>query len=220
MSPQSIWLWRPVGLTIYQNCKAVENWPMTLKRLILVDSTAQGSSAEAALWKVSRLFLGKKNHLLILTSWFERQGPAGILSSNRSRQMPSSCPPTPLLKLVEATIFFFSFLPNRCHPYAVATGTIFILALWLTKTFRCHLFKNCFSFFFSLFSFSRGAIFPLPFCHAWEWQCSQRELVHIISYHILTVWITINCGKFWKRWEYQTTWLPLEKPICRSGSNS
>ena len=22
----------------------------------------------------------------------------------------------------------------------------------------------------------------------------------------LTVWITINLGKFWKRWEYQTTW--------------
>ena len=22
----------------------------------------------------------------------------------------------------------------------------------------------------------------------------------------LTVWIKINCGKFWKRWEYQTTW--------------
>ena len=22
----------------------------------------------------------------------------------------------------------------------------------------------------------------------------------------LTVWITINCGKFWKRWAYQTTW--------------
>ena len=22
----------------------------------------------------------------------------------------------------------------------------------------------------------------------------------------LTVWITINCGKFWKRWESQTTW--------------
>ena len=28
----------------------------------------------------------------------------------------------------------------------------------------------------------------------------------------LTVWITINCGKFWKRWEYQTTWPALEKP--------
>ena len=22
----------------------------------------------------------------------------------------------------------------------------------------------------------------------------------------LSVWITTNCGKFWKRWEYQTTW--------------
>ena len=22
----------------------------------------------------------------------------------------------------------------------------------------------------------------------------------------LTLWITINYGKFWKRWEYQTTW--------------
>ena len=23
----------------------------------------------------------------------------------------------------------------------------------------------------------------------------------------LTAWITMNCGKFWKRWDYQTTWL-------------
>ena len=29
----------------------------------------------------------------------------------------------------------------------------------------------------------------------------------------LTVWISINCGKFWKRWEYQTTW-PASWEIC------
>ena len=29
----------------------------------------------------------------------------------------------------------------------------------------------------------------------------------------LTVWITINCGKFFKRWEYQTTW-PASWKIC------
>ena len=29
----------------------------------------------------------------------------------------------------------------------------------------------------------------------------------------LTVWITLNCGKFWKRWEYQTTW-PASWEIC------
>ena len=29
----------------------------------------------------------------------------------------------------------------------------------------------------------------------------------------LTVWITVNCGKFWKTWEYQTTW-PASWEIC------
>ena len=29
----------------------------------------------------------------------------------------------------------------------------------------------------------------------------------------LTEWITTNCGKFWKRWEYQTTW-PASWEIC------
>ena len=23
---------------------------------------------------------------------------------------------------------------------------------------------------------------------------------------LFVVWITTNCGKFWKRWEFQTTW--------------
>ena len=27
----------------------------------------------------------------------------------------------------------------------------------------------------------------------------------------LTVWITTNCGKFWKRWEYQTTCMQVKK---------
>ena len=29
----------------------------------------------------------------------------------------------------------------------------------------------------------------------------------------LTVWITTNCGKFLKRWEYQITW-PASSEIC------
>ena len=29
----------------------------------------------------------------------------------------------------------------------------------------------------------------------------------------LTMWITINCGKFFKRWEYQTIW-PVSWEIC------
>ena len=30
---------------------------------------------------------------------------------------------------------------------------------------------------------------------------------------LLTVWITINCGKFWRRWEYKTTW-PASWETC------
>ena len=29
----------------------------------------------------------------------------------------------------------------------------------------------------------------------------------------LTVWITKNCGKFFKKWEYQTFW-PASQEIC------
>ena len=34
-----------------------------------------------------------------------------------------------------------------------------------------------------------------------------------IDYAKAFVWITINCGQFWKRWEYQTTW-PASWEIC------
>ena len=36
-----------------------------------------------------------------------------------------------------------------------------------------------------------------------------RELqknIYFCFIDYVTVWITINCGKFWKRWEYQTIW--------------
>ena len=35
----------------------------------------------------------------------------------------------------------------------------------------------------------------------------------------LTVWITTNCGKFLKRWT-RSLYVPPEKSVCRSGSNS
>ena len=37
--------------------------------------------------------------------------------------------------------------------------------------------------------------------------------VFVVMYKEKTVWITTNCGKFLKRWEYQTT-LPASWEIC------
>ena len=36
----------------------------------------------------------------------------------------------------------------------------------------------------------------------------------------LTLWITTNCGKFLRDGNTRSPDLPLEKPVCRSGSNS
>ena len=35
----------------------------------------------------------------------------------------------------------------------------------------------------------------------------------------LTVWITINCGRFWERWEYKTTW-PASWEILYAGQEA
>ena len=37
-----------------------------------------------------------------------------------------------------------------------------------------------------------------------KWKTSTSVLLTMPK--PLTMWITTNCGKFWKRWEYQTTW--------------
>ena len=44
----------------------------------------------------------------------------------------------------------------------------------------------------------------------------QPEKTFFLFYWLcqsLWLWITINCGKFWKRWEYQTTW-PASWETC------
>ena len=52
---------------------------------------------------------------------------------------------------------------------------------------------------------------------SWNKQESSRK-TSISALLTMTVWITINCGKFWKRWEYQTTWPPSWE-ICMQVKN-
>ena len=57
--------------------------------------------------------------------------------------------------------------------------------------------------------------FP-TFAGSWKKQESSRKIsisALLTMPKLLTVWITINCGKFWKRWEYQTTW-PASWETC------
>ena len=70
--------------------------------------------------------------------------------------------------------------------------------------------------------FSNESVLRIRWSKYWSFSFSlSNEYSELISFRIdwfdwallttpkpLTVWITINCGKFWKRWEYQTTWAP------------
>ena len=56
-----------------------------------------------------------------------------------------------------------------------------------------------------------------PSAGSWKKQESSRKTpisALLTMPKPLTVWITINCGKFFKRWEYQTPW-PASWEICR-----
>ena len=44
-------------------------------------------------------------------------------------------------------------------------------------------------------------------------ESSRKTSALLTMPKLLTVWITINCGKFWKRWESQTTW-PASWETC------
>ena len=51
---------------------------------------------------------------------------------------------------------------------------------------------------------------------SWKKQESSRKTstsAFLTTPKPLTVWITVNCGKFWKRWEYETTW-PASWETC------
>ena len=55
-----------------------------------------------------------------------------------------------------------------------------------------------------------------PLAGSWKKQESSRKTFTsalLTTPNPLTVWITTNCGKFWERWEYQTTW-PDSWEIC------
>ena len=53
-----------------------------------------------------------------------------------------------------------------------------------------------------------------PLDHQKSKRVPEKHLLQLLTTpKPLTVWITANCGKFWKRWEYQTTW-PASWETC------
>ena len=56
---------------------------------------------------------------------------------------------------------------------------------------------------FYFFEFTKASFMAQDVIYPGEFQ--KNIYFCFIDYAKAFVWITINCGKFWKRWEYQTT---------------
>ena len=103
-------------------------------------------------------------------------------------------------------------LLHNCTHLTCYLSNIKILQAWLQQYMNCELPDVQ-----AGFRKSRGTRDQIAnICWLME---KAREFQKSISFCFitmskpLTVWITINCGKFWKRWEYQTTW-PASWETC------
>ena len=133
------------------------------------------------------IFLLRSKCLLI--SWL--QSPSAVILEPR--------------KIKSATLS-----PSICHE--VMGPDVMILVFWMLS------FKQTFSlssFIFIKKLFSSSSFSAKEWCHlsSSTGSSKKQESSRKISISALptmpkplTMWITINCGTFWKRWEYQTTW--------------
>ena len=72
--------------------------------------------------------------------------------------------------------------------------------------------------FLNMYTFYNSKVYPKGFTFCFEFKKQGSSRKHLLFALLTmpkpwTVWITTNCGKFFKRWEYQTTW-PASWGIC------
>ena len=145
-----------------------------------------------ATWKKSSIFINRKINL----HWYSAYSGKGQFSFQSQRKAMS--------KNDQTTAQFHS-----SHT----------LVKWCLK-FSKPGFSNMWTMNFQMFKLvlekAEEPEIKLPtFAGSWKKQESSRKTCFcFIDYaRAFDVWITINCGKLWKRWEYQTTW-PASWETC------
>ena len=164
--------------------------------MALTRRTLAGKVVSLLFNMLSRLvitFLSRSKCLLI--SWL--QSPSAVILEPR--------------KIKLSTVYTVN--PSFCHE--VMGQDAMILVFW-KLTFKPAFSLSSFTFIKRLFSSSSlfairvvSSAYGQHLLDHWKKQESSRKTsisTLLTMPKPLSVWITINCGKFWKRWEYQTTW--------------
>ena len=134
----------------------------------------------------SHLYMATRK-TIALTRWTFVGKEMSLLFNMLSRLVIAFLPRSNCLNFMAAVTICSDFgaPPNKvCHCF-----TIYLL--WNDEKRQRNQRSNC----QHLLDHWRSKIVPEKHLFLLYWLCQS-----------LIVWITIHCGKFWKRWEYQTTW--------------
>ena len=138
-------------------------------------------------------------------------------TSNGNRA-PNPCPHTTLFCLSFQSPKVFNLLYNWAH---------FMLARLCSKSFKLG-FNRTWTKNFQMYTLAfkeaeEPEIKLQTFVGSWrKWESSRKTstFVSLTILKTLTVWITTNCGEFFRWGENKTTLAVSEKPVCKSRRNS
>ena len=138
--------------------------------------------------------------------------------TSNGNHAPNHCPHTTLFCLSFQSPKVFNLLYNWAH---------FMLERICSKSFKLG-FSSTWTKNFQMHTLAfkeaeEPEIKLQTFVGSWRKQESSRKtstFVSLTTLKPLTVWITTNCGKFFRRGENQTTLPVSKKPVCWSRSNS
>ena len=140
-------------------------------------------------------------HPMNIQDWFPLgwTGWISLQSKGLSRVFSN----TTVQKHLQHSVFF---IVQLSHPYMTMGKTI-ALTRWTSVS-------KVMSLLFNMLSRLIITFFPRSKCLLISWLQSPSAVIlepkkiksDTVSTVSPSVWITINCAKFWKRWEYQTTW--------------
>ena len=172
---------------------------------ITMNKASGGDGISAELFQILKDDAVKVLHSICQQIWKIRQWPqdwksSGFIPKKSNAKECSNYCTTALISYFSKVMF--KFLQARLQQYLTVNFQMFKLVLEKAKEPEIKL------------PTSAGSL---------KKQGSARKTptsVLLTTPRLLTVWIITNCGKFLKRWEYETTDLPPEKSVCRSGSNS
>ena len=137
--------------------------------------------------------------------------------------MPANLENSTVATGLEKVNFHSSSKEGQCQRMFKQLGSFHIQVRLCSKSFKLGLSitwtKNFQMYKLRLEKAEKPEIKLPMFIGSWRKQGNSRKTsacASLTTLKPLTLWITTNCGKLWKMWDYRAPYLSPQKPVCRS----